>query len=195
MSEEALVRRAQEGDDAAFDALVVSALPGTYRFLRGLGASQEDAEDAAQEAFVRAWKALKRFDAARPFKPWLYQIAKNAYRDMARRRRAIPASDLAREYVSDDASDAMDTMREFSDPAPLPDELFASEESRTQVRAALAELAPGEQNILSLRYDAGFSFEEIAETLEKPAGTIRSIHHRALARLRRMLAPHDPESS
>jgi len=186
MSEEALVRRAQEGDDAAFDALVVSTLPGTYRFLRGLGASQEDAEDAAQEAFVRAWKSLKRFDAARPFKPWLYQIAKNAYRDMARRRRAIPASDLAREFPGDDASDAMSG---FSDPAPLPDELFASEESRAQVQAALSELAPSEQSILSLRYDEGFSFEEIAETLERPAGTVRSIHHRALARLRRMLAP------
>lgn len=186
MNEQELVQRAQEDDDA-FDALVVSFLPGVYRFLRGLGAGQEDAEDAAQEAFIRAWKTLHRFDASRPFRPWLYQIAKRSYIDIVRKRRAVPVSELGDAFEKDGSAAATDAALGAADPAPLPDELFATEESRAQVRTALAKLSTLEQSVLSLRYDDVFSFEEIAQTLEKPAGTIRSIHHRALARLQRIL--------
>lgn len=179
MLEQELILRAQKGDSEAFDTLVRETLPSTYRFLRSLGASVEDAEDAVQDTYVRVWRSLGRFDAGRSFRPWLFQIAKNSFIDLARKRHSVAFADMGEEGA--------DGALLIPDAAPLPDALFEKEESRVRVRTALATLAPQEQAILSLRYDEGFSFEDIAEALQKPPGTIRSIHHRALAKLRSIL--------
>lgn len=172
---EQMVQLAQGGDDAAFDELVRRTLPGMYRFLRSLGANEEDAADAAQEAYVRVWRALDSFDAARPFAPWLYQIARRTLYDLYRKQ---TRSSMA--WTDEAAADVID-------PEPLPDALFERTEAQEQVRAAILELGPNERTVLMLRYDEGLSFEEIAESLSMPAGSVRSIHHRALAKLREQL--------
>lgn len=171
-----LVRRAQAGDEAAFDEVVRLTLPGMYGFLRTLGADEEDASDAVQEAYLRAWRAMNRFDSSRRIEPWLYQIARRALYDLYRKQSRSPAS-LEPTIEIEDAPDL----------EPLPDALFAKEESRAHVRAALAELGAAERAVLALRYDEELSFEDISISLSMPAGTARSIHHRALAKLRSRL--------
>lgn len=172
------IRHAQAGDDTAFAQLVQSTIDGAYRFVRSLGAEPEDAEDAVQEAYVRVWRALHRFDAAKPFTPWLYQIVKRSFYDLHRSRR--------KEFLQQPHDD-FDQMLSIQDPGPLPDAIFEQEESRNRVRSVLEELPVRERSILMLRYDEGFSFEEIAESLEMPSATVRSIHHRAIAKLRERL--------
>jgi len=174
------IRRAKMGDDAAFAEFVQRTIDGSYRFARSLGAGPEDAEDAVQDAYVRAWRALGRFDEAKSVTPWLYQIVKRSLFNLYRKNR--------REVMSLDDSNDADYALALTDPEPLPDAIFEREESRALVRGALAELPARDQTVLALRYDEGFSFEEIALTLEIPAATVRSIHHRALTKLHERLA-------
>lgn len=173
------IRRAKTGDDAAFAEFVQRTIDGSYRFARSLGANGEDAEDAVQEAYVRAWRALGKFDVTKPVTPWLYQIVKRSLFDLYRKNR--------REVVSLDDSNDADYAHALADPEPLPDAIFEQEESRALMRTALSGLPARDQTVLSLRYDESFSFEEIALALEIPAATVRSIHHRALTKLRERL--------
>lgn len=174
------IHHAKTGDETAFADLVRLTIDGAYRFARSLGANTEDAEDAVQDSYVRAWRALGRFDDTKPFTPWLYQIVKRALFDLRRKRRG--------EVILFDTAHDADPALALPDPEPLPDAVFEREESRAHVRTALTELPARDQAILSLRYDEGFSFEEISEALEMPAATVRSIHHRALGKLRERLA-------
>lgn len=174
-----LVRQAQAGDDAAFEELVGNTLDGAYRFVRSLGADAEDAEDAVQDGYVRAWRALGTFDATKPFTPWLFQIVKRSFYDLHRSRRKVPT-------LQSDASEG-DLLHSVPDPEPLPDAVFEQEATRARVRIAFGSMSVKDRSILMLRYDEGFSFEEIAQALEMPAATVRSIHHRALAKLREEL--------
>lgn len=174
------IRRAKTGDDAAFAEFVKKTIDGSYRFARNLGADAENAEDAVQDAYVRAWRALGRFDDTKPVTPWLYQIVKRSLFDLYRKNR--------RDIVSLDDSSDPDYAHALTDPEPLPDAVFEQEESRALMREGLSELAARDQTVLALRYDEDFSFEEIALALEIPAATVRSIHHRALVKLRERLA-------
>ena len=180
--EQELIERAQAGDDAAFDILVSRYLPSVYRFASRFTNRPELAQDAAQETFVKAWRNLKRFDASRPLSPWLLQIARNAATDLLRKeKRTLPFAQVEHE-------DGPTFAETEADEEPRADELFAKAESAEQVREALAQLAPREQALLSLRYGDELPFEDIAAVLGVPASTVRSIHRRALAKLRGILA-------
>lgn len=181
--EQHLIERAQDGDDVAFDELVARHLPSVYRFAARFTGRPELAEDAAQEAFVKAWKKIRTFDASRPFAPWLLQIARNAATDLLRKEKhAIPFAVVEPE----DGPGFAETEHDM-EPSAL--ELFAQSESADQVRTALSQLSPREQTLMALRYDDELSFEEIGTVLGMPAATVRSIHRRALAKLRDLL-PH-----
>lgn len=173
------IRQAQAGDDRAFAEVVGQTIDGAYRFARSLGASEEDTEDAVQAAYVKVWRGLRRFDAAKPFTPWLYQIVKRSLFDLHRARKG--------HTILTPLDEDIDVLNSLPDLAPLPDALFEREESRVRVRAAVSGLPARDRAVLTLRYDEEFSFEEIAQALEMPAASVRSIHHRALAKLREQL--------
>ena len=180
-SETELIIRAQDGDAVAFESLVRTHIDGVYSFvLRYLGNSEE-ADDATQETFLKAWRSLGRFDARKPLRPWLFAIAKNAATDITRKRRGIAFSKL------DNEDDSRTFAESVPDTEPLPDELFESKESRERVSRGVAELPPRERAIISLRYEQGFSFDEIGKVLKMLPTTVRSVHHRALAKLRTLL--------
>jgi RNA polymerase sigma-70 factor (ECF subfamily) len=177
-----LIADAKAGDDAAFDALVREHLPALYRFcVRYLG-NRDEAEDAVQDALFKAWKAIGRFDDTKPFRPWLFRIARNSATDLMRKRRSHAFSTL-------DGDDDGSFAETLADPGPLPDELFSRAELGVEVQRALGELSPRERLVVLLRYEDDFSFEEIAEISGMPAGTARSLHHRALKSLRALLSP------
>lgn len=183
-----LIERAKRGDDAAFDTFTKNYLSAVYTFcLRYLGNS-DDAQDAVQETFVKAWRSLGKFDTKRAVKPWLFQIAKNTATDLMRKRRSIAFSDIV--TTADSDLDFSDTL---PDAEPLPDNMFETEELGETVRLALAALPARDRLLLLLRYEEGFSFEEIANILETPANTVRSLHRRALVSLREKLQPYAPE--
>lgn len=180
--EQELIEQAQAGDDAAFDTLVARHLPSVYRFIARFTGKPELAEDAAQETFVKAWRNIGRFDSARPLVPWLLQIARNAATDLLRKeKRTLPFAQL-------ESDDSMTFAETEADTEPRADELFAKAESAQQVRALLSALTPREQALIALRYDDELPFEDIAQILKVPASTVRSIHRRALAKLRTALS-------
>ena len=132
-----------------------------------------DAEEAAQDGFVKAWRALGRFREGAPFRPWLLKIVANEARNRRRSagRRAHLALRAATEYRSGDA-------------APSPEAAFLSAEQRETLLAAVNVLPEDQRTVISLRYFVGLSEQEVAEALDLPAGTVKSRTSRALERLR-----------
>jgi RNA polymerase sigma factor (sigma-70 family) len=132
-----------------------------------------DADDAAQEAFVKAWIALPRFRRGAPFRPWLLQIVANEARN--RRRSAGRREGLAIRAMVDRPSD---------DAAPSPEAAALQAEQRTTLVAAINQLRDDDREIIAARYFLELSEAEAAEVLRIPRGTVKSRLSRALARLR-----------
>ena len=169
VDERALVRAARGGDDAAFAALVRTQQRRAYAIARAIVLSHEDAEDAVQDGFLHAYRAMGRFDAAYPFGAWLARIVANAALDLVRRRRVRATEELP-------PSVAMP----FSDPAER-------SELRTRLRAALAELPARQRAVLVLHDVEGYRHGEIGAMLGMPEGTARSDLHHARTAMRRAL--------
>lgn len=176
-SEEALAERevvlaAQAGDAVAFAALVRRHQRRAYAVARAIVLTHEDAEDAVQEGFLHAYKALDRFRPEQAFGAWLHRIVANASLDIARRRKVRDADDLP---------DTVASPRGSRDAAER-------EELRARLRAGLAGLAPRQRAVIVLHDIEGFKHSEIGGMLGIPEGTARSDLHHARAQLRRLLA-------
>jgi RNA polymerase sigma-70 factor (ECF subfamily) len=139
--------------------------------------SAEAAEDIAQDAVIQAYRKLNTFERASGFYTWLYRIAFNLAVSQRRRERVHASLDQAREARGD----------ELADSAPGPDSRLDSEERVANVRAGLAALTEEHRAILLLREVEECSYEQIAEMLDLPVGTIRSRLHRARLQLRDQL--------
>lgn len=169
-----LAARAAHGDDNAFGQLVDRYAPAARRVARALLGSDADADDAAQEGFLSAWKAISRFDQSRPFRPWLMRIVLNAARD-AGRRRGVRETDA----LSPDAADRR----------AGPDVEAGRALLRDRLREVLATL-PERQRMAITMFDAeGYAHAEIAQVLGVPEGTVRSDVFHARRALRADLAP------
>ena len=170
MTEADLIRQAQDGDQAAFRDLVLRYAGVTQRTARVLLANPLDAEDAVQEAWLDAWRALGRVRPDHPFRPWILTLTANRCRMSARKR--IPVS----VPYSPDLVETQDT--------PLVADVPHDEE----LEQALASLQESQRQVVALRYYADLSLEEIATLTNMPLGTVKSRLHRALATLRAYLA-------
>lgn len=141
-----------------------------------------DAQDAAQEAFVRAYKALDRFDAGQPFRPWLLRIVTNTA--LNNRRSAKRRAELSERYARE--------ARQGGDGVSPEAAAQHSEEAR-RVWSAVSELSPSDQTLLYLRYFLDVSEAEAAAAIGRPAGTVKSRLHRALRRLRAVIEERYPD--
>ena len=177
----ALVRRARGGELAAFNALVLRYQDSAYslalRFLR----SPQAAEDATQEAFLRAFRNIGRLRDDR-FRPWLLTIVANAARDELRRQQRRPQRSL-------DAGRADDDMPAFDPPEPglTPEGVALQTELRGELERALRELPDDWRLVVVLSDVHGLSYEEVAAAARVPVGTVKSRLSRARGRLRDLL--------
>ena len=174
-----LIGRTLAGEPAAFGELVLRYQDRLYNSLMRLLGSAEDARDAVQDAFVQAFVKLDTFRGSSAFYTWLYRIAFNQAMSHARRQR--PTRSLDEERIEHG--------REPVDGQPTPDARLAEGERATQVHRALAELSAEYRAVIVLREMDGCKYEEIAEILELPVGTVRSRLFRARLELRDRLAP------
>ncbi len=172
----ALVDRARSGDAEAFSELVRRHQHRLVGFLRALVSRHEEAEDVAQEVFLRAFKSLRQFRGASSFKTWLYQIASNAARTHLGKRRTEPVAP-ARDDVDGDPP-------EPRDPHDLEGALIA----RDRLAQALAALPIELREAVVLRDVQGFDYREIAELAGIPIGTVESRIFRGRQRLRLALS-------
>lgn len=163
----AVLRQAIQGDEEAFTRIVETYQRPVFNLCyRMLGQAQE-AEDAAQETFWRAYQHLRRYDQQRPFATWLLSIAAHYCIDQQRKRR-LPT--LALELMPDE---------DAPDPAPNPERVFAQLEEKGQLQSLLARLGPQDRAAIILRYWYEFSEEEIAKTLQLTVSAVKSRLHRA----------------
>jgi RNA polymerase sigma-70 factor, ECF subfamily len=165
-----LVARAKAGDRDGFSGLVRIHQRRAYLVARAVVMTHEDAEDAVQEGFLRAYQALDRFEEGQSFGAWLNRIVANAALDLSRRRKVRAADEL-----SDTVASA------FRDPAE-------DDELRHRLRAALATLPERARTVLVLHDIEGFTHAEIGELLGIPGGTARSDLHHARKKLKVLLA-------
>ncbi len=167
--ERALVVAAQRGSSDAFAQLVRLHQRRAYAVCRAIVLTHEDAEDAVQEGFLHAFKALDRFLPDQPFGAWLYRIMANASLDLVRRRKVRDADELPEGVPMP-----------FRDPGE-------ADELRRRLNEALTKLTDRQRSVIVLHDVEGFTHGEIGEMLGIPEGTARSDLHHARASLRRIL--------
>jgi RNA polymerase sigma-70 factor (ECF subfamily) len=177
--------RAREGDPAAFRRLVELTSDRLFRVAAHVCGDRDDADDVVQETFIRAWGRLGELRDPAAVVGWLGRIARNAARDRLRARR--------RRGEDRRAAASSRSAREPAEPGSGPDEKLASAQLAGQVRRAVDALSDKHRVVLLLREVDGMSYQEIAELLAIPAGTVESRLHRARARLARALARLAPE--
>lgn len=181
MSEAATVLRCQQGDRAAFVDLFAGYRGSAYRYCAGMLGSPEDAMDVVQEAFLVAFKGIRRVDPERGFGGWFHGILRHLCLATLRHRRAELNPDL---------------LTRVADPGPSPESQTLGAERRSVVARCLTKLTPVQREVVVLRELEGLSYREIAERLDVPIGTVMSRLYearRALARELRADPALEPE--
>ena len=175
MSDGELVRRAREGDEAAFSALVREHGESVYRTALSMVSDPDVAQDVAQETFLKAYRALPGFRGDAAFRTWILTIAANAARGALRRsgRRRETDIDAVPPVASEEAS-------------PEDDAVLADEAARA--RQALEQLPEKQRLSIQLRVDQGLSFREIGEIIGSSEGAARVNYFHGIRRLREMMA-------
>ena len=183
--DDALVAAAQRGDQRAFGEIVRRYQRAIYRVAYGLTRNAGDADDLAQETFVRAYQAIGRFRLGEPLYPWLSRIAINLAYSLFRRRKRRPETPL---------EPLLEAGRQWA----APDDPVEESEGRERQRfleQSFAELSAEHQAVLVLRVVEGMSYDEIANSLSVPIGTVMSRLSRARAELKTRLVARTREKS
>ena len=174
---ETLIRRCQRGDKLAIGALIRRYQNYVYRLCYLVMRTEQDAEDMTQETFIRACRALPRYEIREgtSFEAWLYRIAVNCCRSRMRRKwyQVLPWPNPAPDLITE--------------PEAQPERRMLRDERRDKVLEAIDSLGEKHRLVVILRYYAGLSNEEIARTLNIPSGTVRSRLYTARERLRNVL--------
>lgn len=179
--EKVLLARAKKGEIAAFESLMTAYENRIYSLaLRSTG-SEQDAADITQEVFLRAWKNLDSFRGDSSLSTWLYRVTSNLCVDFARKKAAegMPTS------IDDEESPAAD----LADPSRMaqPEAAAENSELREELQFALAQLSEEHRRVVLLRDVAGMTYTDIARTLGREEGTVKSRLARARASLRKIL--------
>jgi RNA polymerase sigma-70 factor, ECF subfamily len=168
--EQELINRAQNGDDLAYESLILTYSTALFRVVRRLADDDQEAEEIVQEAFWRAWRYLQQpgvFQNDRPFFPFLVKVAVNLQRD--RWRTEIRHGDLE---LDDDGEQIFDDL-------PAPEKKLEDAEEIKVLAEAVDHLPKVYRAVIELRYKMDMSYEEIAKILEMPVNTVRTQLRRA----------------
>jgi len=186
-TDEQLIAKVLAGDQAAYTILVERHSNLVYAIVSRIVLNEADADDVAQEAFVRAYHALPRFRGDSKFSSWLYRIAVNrSLTHLKRKKRRAAALDPT-------TGARAEVEASLGAPPEDPHEAVLREERRAAVRAAVAQLPPRYRAVVTLFYLEERNYKEVAEILGIPMGTLKTHLHRARALLKEALATGDKE--
>lgn len=182
--EKSLLERAKSGDIAAFEQLIESYQKKIFNIaLRMLG-NYDDAGDLTQEVLIRIYRSIKSFKEQSSFSTWIYRITTNVCLDELRKRKNRKVISLDEEIKLDDG----DMKRQIESDEPTPEETAEAEDLRKIVNDAIERLNEEHRIVIVLRDIQGLSYEEIAEVLKCPEGTVKSRINRARQALKNILA-------
>jgi RNA polymerase sigma-70 factor (ECF subfamily) len=180
-TDEELAVDSRAGDDAAFELLVRRYADRIFAFAFRMSGDRALAEDAAQETFLKAWKGIKKFDKTKRFRPWLFQIARNAATDLLRRRKDLSFSALSKGGGTGDGD--MEFSDVLEDDALLSDAQLDLSIDAEIVERALDSLSPAMKAVVLLHDIEELTFQEIADISGESLNTVKSRYRRALSRL------------
>ena len=188
-----LVKKAQSGDTKAFDQLVTKHRAKIYAMIVKMVKNDTDAWDLSQEAFLKAWRALPKFEARAQFSTWLFRISHNVVYDWMRKRRIESEGELNDEIF--DANRIDPGARATPQQHARPDEAMAQSERRQEINSAIAKLSPNHREVILLREVQGLDYKEIAAATGASMGTIMSRLHHARKKLQSLLPQFNPKNT
>lgn len=186
MTEQDYLARARAGDSNAFSPLVEAYQAAVFNLCYRMLGDAHEAEDAAQEAFLRAYAQLRRYDPERSFKTWLLSIASHHCIDRLRKRRLTWLS------IDDDDLPPHPNLRES---APGPEEVAVRREQSAAIQRYLARLTPEDRSVIVMRYWNDLSYEEIAEATGTTVSAVKSRLHRARGTIAELMQGPAPRRS
>jgi RNA polymerase sigma factor (sigma-70 family) len=184
-----LAQQALAGDQRAFEIMVRRYSTPLFNFICHFLGDYDQACDVLQQVFMRFFTSLPKLGTGAPFKPWLFQVARNCCVDELRRRRryAIQFSQLESENDENDIS----FLNEIPDDGPLPEDLAERHDLQQVLRQTIESLPPKFRAVVMLRYTSQLSFAEIGRTLNMPEATAKTYFHRAKVLLRKILSSQE----
>ena len=182
--EKELVERFQNGEQEAFNELVIRYQGKIYNLVYKYVPNSETAKDLSQEIFIKAYRALPNFKRQSAFYSWLYRIAVNLCIDFIRQQKR--GQTLSFEDLPAGSNDEV----AFNDVSPLPPDQIETKELGQIIGQAVQQLPPKQQHVFNLRYHDGLQLKEIAAQLDRSEGTIKAHLHHAHKRLRTLLIPY-----
>jgi RNA polymerase sigma-70 factor (ECF subfamily) len=183
-----LIERVKQGDQRAFEMLVVKYQRRIERLIGRMVRDVDLVEDIAQETFIRAYRALPQFRGESAFYTWLYRIAVNTAKKALMELKRDPLVSESARFSRDDDDETSRVENELSD-GETPEALLASKEIAATVNAAIDALSEDLRQAITLREIEGLSYEEIAEVMNCPIGTVRSRIFRAREAIAERLRP------
>ena len=183
MSEEQLIRRAQQGDNVAFEELLLLHQKKVYILCLRMSANPDDALDLSQEAFLRAWRSLGQYQFEASFSTWLFRLTSNICIDFLRRKKRRQETSLTESY--DDSDEGAELS--VPDAQPGPEQQAMTNETKIELARAMEQLSPEHREILQLRVIEDLQYEQIADILGVRVGTVKSRLARARLSFRKIL--------
>lgn len=186
ISDMVLAQQALAGQQEAFERLVHRYSTPLFNFICRFLGDYDQACDVLQQVFMRFYTSLPNLGTTEPFKPWLFQVARNCCVDELRRRKryAIHFSQLETENSEGETT----FLGDMADPGPLPEEIMERHDLQHVLQEAIQSLPPKFRDVVTLRYLAQLSFSEIGRTLNMPEATAKTYFHRAKVLLRKTLS-------
>lgn len=182
-SEQLLLERSKAGDVAAFETLIEAYQKKIFNLAYRIVGNYDDAGDLAQEALIRIFRSIAGFKEQSSFSTWVYRITTNVCLDDIRKKKNRKVISLDEEIHVEDG----EMKRQIMSDDPLPDEVAEKEEMRRLVNDAINTLPEEQRLVISLRDIQGLTYDEIAEVLDCPSGTVKSRINRARQALKNVL--------
>ena len=182
MQDDALIRRAAQKDEQAFEQLMLLHQKAVYNICYRMAGNAEDALDLSQEVFLKLWRTLEQYQFDAALSTWLYRRTQNACIAFLRRQKRQQHASLT---VSDD--EAAGKELSVPDPAPLPEDRVIFNEKQEAIRTAMNALPSDFREILELRVVRNLPYEQIAQIMGLPVGTVKSRLARARLQLKKRL--------
>lgn len=169
-----LIGEALDGDSKAYEDLMSRYRKSVYYLSLKIVRTSEDAEDLTQETFTKAFRALEKFDPRYAFSTWLFRIATNNCIDFIRRKRL---QTMSIHGVTND--DGEEQVMQIKDKGLIPDETYLKQQRKAYLNLAIEKLPERYKRLVDLRYFKEYSYEEVAQELDLPLGTVKAQLHRA----------------
>jgi RNA polymerase sigma-70 factor (ECF subfamily) len=182
-NEQLLIERSKNGDVSAFEMLIEAYQKKVFNLAYRIIGNYDDANDLAQEAFIRIFRSISGFRGQSSFSTWIYRITTNVCLDEIRKRKNKSVQYLDEDIQTDDG----EMQRQIISDDPLPEEIAERKELRAAINDSLGELKEEYRIIITLRDIQGMSYEEIAKVLDCPTGTVKSRINRARQALKNVL--------